>query len=178
MEYLIRSRHKVLTYIEYRALSGVFRNIDPPPPHRPASVYTPPLWWGRKTHSLGVRGWGVNSLEDARHWIGLLQYNPSTVHVIKTFLLSSVPYNSSTPWHSLQRSFSLSTSRRRLLADTLFCFHHGLPGLCSRILFIASWKIIFRSRHSVRRPWHSVQSFPGNLIRYHTWRSDEPFPET
>ncbi len=25
-----------------------------------------------------MRGWGVNSLEDARHWIGLLQYNPST----------------------------------------------------------------------------------------------------
>ncbi len=25
-----------------------------------------------------VRGWGVNILEDARHWIGLLQYNPST----------------------------------------------------------------------------------------------------
>ncbi len=41
MEYLIRSRHKVLTYIEYRAVSGVFRNIDPPPPHRPASVYGP-----------------------------------------------------------------------------------------------------------------------------------------
>jgi len=27
----------------------------------------------------GVRGWGVNISEDARHWIGLLQYNPSTV---------------------------------------------------------------------------------------------------
>jgi hypothetical protein len=25
-----------------------------------------------------VRGWGVNILEDARHWIGLLQYNLST----------------------------------------------------------------------------------------------------
>jgi hypothetical protein len=25
-----------------------------------------------------VRGWGVNISEDARHWIGLLQYNPST----------------------------------------------------------------------------------------------------
>jgi hypothetical protein len=27
---------KVLTYVEYRAVSGVFQNIDPPPPHRPA----------------------------------------------------------------------------------------------------------------------------------------------
>jgi hypothetical protein len=26
-----------------------------------------------------VRGWGVNILEDARHWTGLLQYNPSMV---------------------------------------------------------------------------------------------------
>jgi hypothetical protein len=25
-----------------------------------------------------VRVWGVNILEDARHWIGLLEYNPST----------------------------------------------------------------------------------------------------
>ncbi len=23
-------------------MSGVFQNIDPPPPHRPASVYSPP----------------------------------------------------------------------------------------------------------------------------------------
>jgi hypothetical protein len=28
----------------------------------------------------GVRGLGVNT-EDARHWIGLLQYNPSTVKI-------------------------------------------------------------------------------------------------
>jgi hypothetical protein len=36
-------------------MSGVFRIIDPPPPHRLASVYPPPL----------VRE--VNSSEDARH---------------------------------------------------------------------------------------------------------------
>jgi hypothetical protein len=24
-------------------MSGVFRNLDPPPPHQPASVYPPPL---------------------------------------------------------------------------------------------------------------------------------------
>jgi hypothetical protein len=29
-----------------------------------------------------VRGWGVNTSEDARHWIGLLQYNPSTIYTI------------------------------------------------------------------------------------------------
>jgi hypothetical protein len=48
-------------------MSGVFRNIDPPPPHLPASgVYPPPpgLWCGVRTHSLGgegVGGRGVNS---------------------------------------------------------------------------------------------------------------------
>ena len=49
--------HTVLTYIEYRAVSCVFRTIDPP--RRPG-------------------GEGVNISEDARHWIGLLRYNPST----------------------------------------------------------------------------------------------------
>ncbi len=60
-------KHKVLTYIEYRAVSGVFRP------------------GGGRTHSLGGQYFGrrqthsleVNISEDARHWIGLLQYNPS-----------------------------------------------------------------------------------------------------
>jgi hypothetical protein len=46
-------------------MSGVFRNIDPPPSHRPASVYTP-LVRGEDTLA-GWRGGGVNSSEDARH---------------------------------------------------------------------------------------------------------------
>jgi hypothetical protein len=51
--------HKVFTYVEYRAVSGVFQNIGPPPP----------LSHTRRA----VRGVGVNILEDARarHWIGL-----------------------------------------------------------------------------------------------------------
>ncbi len=54
--------HKVLTYIEYRAVSEVF------PPHQRRGIHT----------RRAVRGWGVNISEDARHWIGLLQYNPCT----------------------------------------------------------------------------------------------------
>ncbi len=38
-------------------MSGVFRTIDPPPPHRPASVY-PRLWCGGRTHLLGGEGSG------------------------------------------------------------------------------------------------------------------------
>ncbi len=62
---------QVLTYVEYKAVSGVFQNIDPPP-FQPASVSYPRTLAGR------WGGWGVNILEDARHRIGLLQYNLST----------------------------------------------------------------------------------------------------
>ncbi len=41
---------KVLTYIEYRAVSGVFRTIDPPPPLHPASVSSPRTKGGGRTH--------------------------------------------------------------------------------------------------------------------------------
>jgi hypothetical protein len=42
--------HKVLTYVEYRAVSGVFQNIDPPPPLslHPSCVLPP--------HCQAVRG--------------------------------------------------------------------------------------------------------------------------
>jgi hypothetical protein len=46
-------------------MSGVFRNIDPPPPHRPPSVYAFGAGVG---HTRWLeRGWEVNSSEDARH---------------------------------------------------------------------------------------------------------------
>jgi hypothetical protein len=42
-------------------MSGVFQNIDPPPPQRPA-------FFAKGGHTRWVeRGWGVNSWEDARH---------------------------------------------------------------------------------------------------------------
>jgi hypothetical protein len=47
---------------------GIFQNIDPQPPHRPASVCTPPpLVRGEDTFAMGRWGWGVNILEDTRH---------------------------------------------------------------------------------------------------------------
>ncbi len=49
-------------------MSGVFGIIDTPPPLHPESVSSP-----------RGEGGGGNISEDARHWIGLLQYNPSTV---------------------------------------------------------------------------------------------------
>jgi hypothetical protein len=74
--------HKVLTYVEYRAVSGVFQNIDPPPPSPPSDCVLPPHQRREVNTRRAVRGWGVNILEDARHWIGLLQYNLSAVQNI------------------------------------------------------------------------------------------------
>jgi hypothetical protein len=49
-------------------MSGVFQNIDPPPPHCPAGVNPSPLLRGEDTLAGWRGGWGgVNILEDARH---------------------------------------------------------------------------------------------------------------
>jgi hypothetical protein len=54
-------------------MSGVYQNIDPQPPPRPASVYPPPpprlcrLWCGGGHTHWVERGWGVYIMEDARH---------------------------------------------------------------------------------------------------------------
>jgi hypothetical protein len=71
-------------------MSGVFRTTEllTPPPPQPASVSSP------RTKDVGihtrraVRWCGVNISEDARHWIGLLQYNPSTLSPL-TIVLSA-----------------------------------------------------------------------------------------
>jgi hypothetical protein len=56
--------HKVLTYVEYRAVSDVLQNIDPPPPSPPASVSSPPPTTKGGGYTLAGRwgGWGVNIL--------------------------------------------------------------------------------------------------------------------
>jgi hypothetical protein len=59
-------------------MAGVFQNIDPPSPHRPASVYPPPLVRGEDTLARGRGGWGVNILEDGRH--------SSVLYVFKYFV--------------------------------------------------------------------------------------------
>ncbi len=76
------SSNKVLTYVEYRAVSGVFQNIDPPFP--PSECVLPRTKGGGVHTRRAVRGWGFNILEDARHRIDLLQYNLSTgpVHIL------------------------------------------------------------------------------------------------
>jgi hypothetical protein len=50
--------HKVLTYIEYITVSGVFRTIDPPPSLHPPSVSSPRTKGGGVHTRRAVRGWG------------------------------------------------------------------------------------------------------------------------
>jgi hypothetical protein len=49
--------HKVLTYVEYRAVSGVFQNIDPPPPSPHSECVLPPAPKAGGHTRRAVRGW-------------------------------------------------------------------------------------------------------------------------
>jgi hypothetical protein len=72
------------TYIKYRAVSGVLRTITiDPHPLSTQRVCPPPA------PKAGWRGGRLGDIsEDARHWIGLLQYNPSTLIIIFCFSLA------------------------------------------------------------------------------------------
>ncbi len=60
-------------------MSGVFQNIDPPPPSPPGDC-VPPAFGAGGGHTRWVeRGVGVNILEDARH--------SSVLYICKYFVL-------------------------------------------------------------------------------------------
>ena len=63
--------NKVLTYVEYRAVSCVFQNIDPHPLST-QSVSSPPAPKAGVHTRRAVRGVGGQYFKDARHRIGLL----------------------------------------------------------------------------------------------------------
>jgi hypothetical protein len=79
---------------EANPISGVFQNIYPPTPSPPSECVLPPhqrRGVGGTLSPGGEGGWGVNILEDARHWIGLLQFNPSTCRPIHFYkILDSI----------------------------------------------------------------------------------------
>ncbi len=72
-------------------MSGVFLTIDPPAPSPLGECVLPPHQRRDDTHSPGCEGVQGNSSssEDARHWIGLLQYYPSTQDTF--FILYGMP---------------------------------------------------------------------------------------
>jgi hypothetical protein len=104
------------TYIEYRVVSGDFRTVDPPPPLHPASVSSPPHQRrGGTLHTRrAMRGWGVNISEDARHWIGLLQYNLSMPQTIEEWNTKSP--RSSSFWVPRNLSHHMDRQARTLYA--------------------------------------------------------------
>jgi hypothetical protein len=55
---LFHNHHKVLTYVEYRAVSDVFQNIDPPTLLHPASASSPHTKGGGVITRREVRGGG------------------------------------------------------------------------------------------------------------------------
>jgi hypothetical protein len=80
-------------------MAGVFQNVDPHPPHRPASVYPPPLVRGEDTLAGWRRGWGVNILKDVRHI--------SVLYVCKYFVCLGY-----TNTHRNSRSIGSASQRR------------------------------------------------------------------
>jgi hypothetical protein len=64
---MIRAYHNVLTYVVYRAVSGVFQNIDPLPHSPPSECVLPPQQRGGGGGGYTLAGrrgsWGVNILE-------------------------------------------------------------------------------------------------------------------
>ncbi len=69
--------HKVFTYVEYRAVSGVFQNIDPSPP---SECVLPPHQ--RRTHSPGGEG-GGESIFWKTPDIGLASYSIISLRTVQ-----------------------------------------------------------------------------------------------
>jgi hypothetical protein len=82
-------------------MSGVFRNIDPPPPHRPASVY-PPAFGAGIGQSL-ARGRGGGSIVRKTPDIALYSIYVSTLWVYFSSKLPSDYYkqNSKSPYRPI-----------------------------------------------------------------------------
>ncbi len=74
------SSHKVLAYVEYRAVSGVFQNIDPPPPSPPSACVLPPHQRRGILTRRTVRGVGA-SIFWRTPYIGLASYSIISLRV-------------------------------------------------------------------------------------------------
>ncbi len=142
------------TYI-YRVQSSVWRLpnylLNPRPLPCVSSPRTKGGGGGGVNTRWAVRGWGGIS-EDARHWIGLLQYNPSTV-TAKEFVyvglgewqcgkLSCAPsclqmYGTIPLLKAVDMGFPDTTIWKKLF---FFCFHYHKVKNC---LFLSFMFIIF-----------------------------------
>ncbi len=112
-------------------MSGVFQLLTPTPSPSNECILPPHQRRGY-THSPGCERVGVNILEDARHWIGLLQYNPSTLlsHPPTPFPPPPPPATPGTWWETLnERKGKLSCE---LIYERVSDPHPPLLGLILR----------------------------------------------
>jgi hypothetical protein len=112
-------------------MSVVFQNIDPHPPHRPASVYPPAFGAGGRTHSLGREGVGVKSSEDARHCSVLYickYFVPSSHSVLP--LSPSLAVSDNSPIRSQPSNMVLSR-----MYNNIFIYYIYLPLKFAMLLF-------------------------------------------
>jgi hypothetical protein len=67
-------RQEVLTFVDYRAVSGVFQNMDPPPPSPPSECVLPP-------HQRGGGGGGGSHSPGGERGGGSIIWKTSAVHI-------------------------------------------------------------------------------------------------
>jgi hypothetical protein len=75
-------------------MSGVFQNIDPPPPSPPGECVPPRLWCGGRTHSLGEEGGGGSIIwktPDTALYSVLCDFNYSTLYLSYMMFIKYVP---------------------------------------------------------------------------------------
>jgi hypothetical protein len=131
--------HKLLTYVEYRAVSSVFQNIDPPPTSPPSECVLTPHQRRRVHTRQAVRGVG-GSIFWKTPDNGLASYSIISLWYDSTeslwysincspFTLHSMPYCINCNKRR-QVPRPLLISKRRVIYRTFFCypFLQGSPG--------------------------------------------------
>jgi hypothetical protein len=143
-----------------RVQSSVWRlpKYWPPTLLHPASVSFPRTKGGGYTFAGRWGGWGVNILEVARHWINLLQYNPSTLNKKCSWGREGIKMINT--YAFLLSSYLASILPPPLSAITI---SQHLPNLflCSRhnLVFVVDWSVRGVKEEDNKKVWASSNIF-------------------
>jgi hypothetical protein len=114
-------------------MSGVLRNIDPPPPHRPVSVYPPPPFCeGEDTLAGWKGGWGLIEFGRRKTLLCTLCKYFVLWHITANFSFLLINYTK-----AIAGSFFANSHKRMVLcvcqyfADTVLYSHLGPFGTCT-----------------------------------------------